>query len=242
MSERESVLEVTDLVCGYGSTPVIRGVTFSLAAGRVVLLAGVNGAGKSTLMKTIAGFVQVRSGRITLCGSDLASYSVAQRVRRGVGVMLQSGQIFQSLSVRESLAFAARLLPSNGRRKRVDHCLATFGMLRDRLDQRAGLLSGGERQILSLCMAMIPNSRLLLLDEPISALASDLLGPVLRFIRSAAHEQGTAVLVVEQRVREVLAECDEAIALEKGGIVSASGTPRDWLDPRTSPLNYYLIT
>ena len=213
------LLEVKGLRAGYGGVPVIDGVDLTVREGELIALLGTNGAGKSTLLRAISGAIEPMSGSIVFEGRDLTGFDPELTVNRGI-VQVPGGQgVFPGLTVEEHLRLAAVPL---GRRKASvrearDEALDTFPRLRERLDQLAGTLSGGEQQMLTLAQALIARPKLLMIDELSLGLSPKVVGELVAVVE-AIHQRGTAVILVEQSVNIALSVAEEAVFLEKGRI------------------------
>ncbi|MEW6388600.1 MAG: ABC transporter ATP-binding protein [Thermodesulfobacteriota bacterium] len=213
------MLEVLDLVVGYGAIRVLSGVTFRVAAGQIVALLGANGAGKTTALRAITGLVAPAGGRILFAGREIQGLPPHEIVRRGVALCPEGRRIFANLTVLENL-----LLGGYGRGGKEDLAgdlkwlLDTFPRLAERQKQRAGTLSGGEQQMLALARALMSRPRLLLLDEPSLGLAPLLVREVFQIIRQL-NQQGTTILLVEQNAFAALEISHYAYVLENGRLV-----------------------
>lgn len=230
MPDKEGgLLRVRALVAGYGKKEVLRGVTLDVAPGEIVAVIGHNGAGKSTLLKAVFGLLPTWKGQVILDGSPLRVPRPRELLRLGVGYVPQGNRVFSDLSVRENIEMGGVTL-TNGTRldEGVDRVLTLFPELKARLRQRAGTLSGGERQMLALATALVLSPRLLLLDEPSLGLAPQLVARALGEIQRISREYGVTVLVVEQKVREVLKIAQRLYVL-RNGLVSFAGST-DQLD------------
>ena len=220
--ENEGVAcEAQALVAGYGNTPILRGVSFSpFLAGELLAVFGRNGSGKSTLLRVIAGVIPVFGGRLVRLGITRLALTPEQAVEVGVVYVPQGGGVFGSLTVEENLE-VARL----SRRRRagggleVRQVLEERPRLRVRRRQLAATLSGGERQELALAGALLLRPRLLLLDEPSLGLQRESVTFHLDGVKRLAHEEGVAVVLVEQRIAPALAASDRAIVLQSGRVV-----------------------
>ncbi len=218
-----SLLEVRDLEVSYGAIRAVRKVSFSVEAGTIVTLIGANGAGKSTLLNTIAGLIRPGSGSIRLEGGEIGGLKANLLVARGLSLVPEGRAIFANLTVRENLLLGAYLREADAARD-LDKMLETFPVLRERISQRAGTLSGGEQQMLAIARALMSRPRLLLLDEPSLGLAPLIVKAIFGIIREIAAE-GTTVLLVEQNARMALELAKEAHVLETGEIVLSGPSP-----------------
>jgi branched-chain amino acid transport system ATP-binding protein len=215
------MLRIADLHAGYGTTPILFGVSLEVAAGEAVALLGRNGMGKTTLMKTVMGFIAARRGRIELEGAALTGLTPHEIARRGVGLVPENRRIFPGLTVRENLELGLSAAPSRGaalRDQRLAEVFRHFPRLEERIGQLGRTLSGGEQQMLAIGRVMMAGARLVLMDEPTQGLA-----PVfVRHIRDMIAELkrgGVTVLLVEQNARVALSVCDRGYIMEKGRIV-----------------------
>lgn len=226
----DSLLDVKDLVAGYGKREVVRTVSIEVRVGRIVALIGHNGAGKSTLLKAIFGLIPISSGHVTLDRKVLLSPSPRLLLQAGVAYVPQGNRIFTDLTVQENLEMGGTALANKARIKDgIEQALSLFPALRPKLQQRAGTLSGGEQQMLALSNAVVLSPRLLLLDEPSLGLAPRLVSQALEHVRQVSVESGAAVLIVEQKVREVLKIAHHVFVL-RNGQVSFSGHSKELLD------------
>ncbi len=213
------LLGIDTLVTGYGRNQVLNGVSLSVSVGEIVAIIGHNGAGKSTLLKAVSGLVPIWSGSVSYDGTQLDRIKPRDLLRGGVAYVPQGNPVFAELTVRENLEVAGLILSSRARlREEVERALLTFPQLRSCLRQRAVTLSGGERQMLALVMGMMTSPRLLLLDEPLLGLAPALASETLRRIRELACHSSVAVLIVEQKVREVLKIAERVYVLRSGEV------------------------
>ena len=218
------LLDVDDLVTGYGKKQVVNGVGLDVGPGEIVALIGHNGAGKSTLLKAIFGLLPVWKGSVFLDGKRLESPTPRELLRSGVGFVPQGNRVFTDLSVRENLEMGGVTLRDKRELKEgIERVFTLFPALKPRLRQRAGTLSGGEKQMLALANALVLRPRVLLLDEPSLGLAPPLVSEALGRIREIADDKRVAVLIVEQKVREVLRIADRVYVLRTGR-VSYSGS------------------
>jgi branched-chain amino acid transport system ATP-binding protein len=213
------MLEVDNLEVCYGALAALQGVSLNVRAGEMVALVGPNGAGKSTLLKTIAGLIVPRAGMIRWEGKRLNSEPPERIVECGVALVPEGRRLFARMTVRENLelgAFTQRA--QKERRAQMERIYNIFPRLREREHQPAGLLSGGEQQMLALARALMGLPRLLLLDEPSLGLAPRMVESIFSIL-AELHREGMSVLIVEQSVHAVLALAQRAYILEGGTIV-----------------------
>jgi branched-chain amino acid transport system ATP-binding protein len=229
-----ALLEVEELSVRYGNSVAVRGVSFEVAAGELLAVAGANGAGKSTTVNAVAGWSRGRvtvEGTIRLQGRDLGQLSAHKRAGQGVALVPESRGAFGSLTVAENLTLA-RAGRGGTRAYTVDEIYDVFPQLRDRRSQQAGTLSGGERQMVSIGRALRAAPALLILDEPSVGLAPRLVVEILEHVKALTAD-GLGVLLVEQNVRAALEVADRLSLLDQGRIV-ATGTAAEMRDdPRT---------
>jgi branched-chain amino acid transport system ATP-binding protein len=215
------VLRIRDLHAGYGATPILFGVSLEVQEGEAVALLGKNGMGKSTLMKTAMGFIKPTGGAIEFEGRDLTRMTPHEIARRGVGFVPENRRIFPGLTVRENLELGLSAVPHRSgalRRERLEEVFGHFPRLRERIDQPARTLSGGEQQMLAIARVMMAGARLILMDEPTQGLAPALIRHIRDMIRELKRRRIT-VLLVEQNARVALSVCDRGYIMEKGSIV-----------------------
>jgi branched-chain amino acid transport system ATP-binding protein len=208
------MLAVDDLDAGYGDLQVLDGVDLDVDSGEYVAIVGPNGAGKSTVMKTVFGLADHMSGEIQFDGEEISGLRPDQIITRGLNYVPQSENVFAGLSVRENLEMGAYILDKVPEDRLTD-VYDRFPILRERADQRAGSLSGGQRQMLAMGRALMLDPELLLLDEPSAGLAPELVEETLDRI-DRINDAGTAVLIVEQNAKEALRRCDRGYVLVDG--------------------------
>ncbi len=211
------VLEVKDLEVRYGGIRALKGVSLSLEEGQITVLLGANGAGKSSLLKAISGLVKPSAGSIQLWGQETRGLPAYRITGLGVAHAPEGRGMFASLSVRENLQLGGFLAPSTELPTRIEEALTLFPRLKERYNQLAGSLSGGEQQMLALARALVAKPRLLLLDEPSLGLAPIISQEIFRTIRQV-HQTGLSVLVVEQNARLALQVADYAYVLKTGEV------------------------
>ena len=215
------MLSIRELHAGYGSTPILFGVSLDVQQGEAVALLGKNGMGKSTLMKTVMGFLRPSRGAVELDGRTLTGLNPHDIARLGVGFVPENRRVFPGLTVRENLDLGLSALarrPAALRRERLDRVFRHFPRLGERIDQPARTLSGGEQQMLAIARVMMAGARIILMDEPTQGLAPALVRHI-RDIVTELKRQGVTVLLVEQNARVALSVCDRGYIMEKGVIV-----------------------
>ncbi|HKO08372.1 MAG TPA: ABC transporter ATP-binding protein [Alphaproteobacteria bacterium] len=225
------MLEVQALVAGYGRATALVGVDLTVGAGEIVTLVGANGAGKSTLLKSISGLLPARSGEISFEGGRIDHLSPRARVRLGIVHVPEGRQIFVGLSVLDNLrlgAFTARrTLGEAGLAARLDAVCERFPVLRERLHDPVGHLSGGQQQMLALARGLMAGPRLLLLDEPSLGLGPRLVSEMFKLV-AQLRDGGIAILLSEQNARMSLAIANRGYVIENGRI-ALEGQGRDLL-------------
>ncbi len=215
------LLKLTEVVASYGAIQALRGVSLEVRHGEIVTMLGSNGAGKSTTLRTISGLMHPRSGRIELDGHDITEVPAHKLVRQGIGHAPEGRHIFNRLTVLENLQMGAY-----SRRDRsavnadFDRVFGLFPRLRERRDQSAGTLSGGEQQMLAIGRALMARPKLLLLDEPSMGLSPVLVEQIFSIIRDI-NSQGTTILLVEQNAQMALQVASRGYILQTGQIVLA---------------------
>lgn len=214
------LLELQGLEAGYEKITILHRIDMHFESGEITVILGRNGAGKSTLVKTIAGHLPATSGEIRLGDQRIDGLlNASQIAAAGVGYVPQEHNVFGEMSVLENLEVSA-LSQSHAGRGLVDEMLERFPMLSERTKQRASTLSGGERQVLAICSALMTRPKLLLLDEPTSGLAPVYVDTIVEWIAALSAESGTGVLwVVEQNPRPVLAISTRTYTVEGGQVV-----------------------
>lgn len=213
------LLAAKDVVTGYDKKQVVNGVSVVVAKGEVVALIGHNGAGKSTLLRAVFGMLPVWSGEIRLDGRVLDRAKPRSLLRVGVAYVPQGNRVFAEMCVRENLEMGGVTLQKKQQVKEgIERALALFPALAPLLKRRAGTLSGGEKQMLALSMGLMTSPRLLLLDEPSLGLAPGLVTTALGHIRQLNERDGVSILIVEQKVRQVLNVADRVVVLRNGGV------------------------
>ena len=209
-----TVLEASELVSGYGEVEILHGVSLRLGEGEIVAIIGPNGAGKSTFMKAVFGLLKVKSGTVHLAGEDVTGAGPERIVRKGMGYVPQSENVFPSLTIQENLEMGA-FIRRNGLHQRLNEVYELFPDLALRPQLRAGKLSGGQRQMLALARALMLDPKVLLLDEPTASLAPKMVEDIFTTVRNI-NQNGVAILIVEQNAKEALSICQRAYVLASG--------------------------
>lgn len=228
-AQAETLLQLYDIRAGYGKKEILRGVSLTVKRGDIVAIIGTNGAGKSTLLKVIAGLLPAWQGRIIWKGREITRTPAHRRIREGIGYLMQSGNVFPSLTVWENLQMGLQALRHVEQGQTLEEVLSLFPDLKTQLHRRAGLLSGGQRQMLALSMVLCQRPQLLLLDEPSAGLSPKLARDILQRVQELDDLFGMTVLLVEQRVRDALEIAERAVVLQEGGIAWQGDAPRELL-------------
>jgi len=220
------MIEIKNVYVYYGVICAIKGISVKIQQGEIVTVLGANGAGKTTLLRAITGLVNVREGEITFEEKAINKVPPHQRVSQGIAMSPQGRGIFPNLTVRENLwmgSYPYRKERSGGRRELIlEQVFQKFPVLRERLNQRAGTLSGGEQQMLSIGRALMSRPKLLLLDEPSMGLGPILVNGIFMLIPQI-RDQGNTVLLVEQNAKAALRVADRGYVLDMG-VVSYEDT------------------
>ena len=217
---KPAALTVADVVAGYGSVPVLNGVSITAAAGTITAVLGANGAGKTTLLRTISGFVRTRSGQVQLDDVSLTRLAPDDVARAGVAHVPEGQGVITELTVEENLRLGLLLRRRPERGPALEDAYRRFAILSDRRRRQASTLSGGERQILVIARALLSAPRVLLLDEPSLGLAPRVVAQVMDLIRQLRDEAGLTVLLVEQNARSALSIADRGTVLSQGKVVA----------------------
>lgn len=222
------MLKVKDLRAGYGKVDVLHGINLEVNASECVALVGANGAGKSTTLKCICGLIEARSGSIEFEGHRIDGLPGHSIVRRGITMCPEGRQVFAEMSVLENLEMGAHTRHDKAQRSDLEEMLDLFPVLRDRLRQRAGTLSGGEQEMLAIARALMSRPRLCIFDEPSLGLAPKIVEEVEQTI-ARIKARGTTILLVEQNASMALRLSDRAYVFEAGEIV-LTGTGQELQD------------
>jgi branched-chain amino acid transport system ATP-binding protein len=210
-----ALLEVEELRAGYGSVPVLQGVSFEVQEGETAVMFGLNGAGKSTTVNTIAGLLRAWGGSVRFDGAVISGLPASEIVKRGVSLSPEGRRVFPQLSVRTNLELGAWTKRSV-LKEQMAKVFGYFPRLEERADQMAGTLSGGEQQMLAIGRALMSRPRLLLIDEASLGLSPKLTQTVFQVVNQI-NDDGTTVVIVEQNVG-VLPYADQALVMQKGTI------------------------
>jgi len=223
------MLKLDNIHCGYGGTEILRGVSFEVNAGEVVTIVGANGAGKTTTLRSLCGIVTPSRGTIEFEGQRIDGNRPDQIVDAGLTLIPEGRQLFPFISVRDNLLMGAYKRGARaGYKKRLDDVLDLFPRVRERLDQNAGTLSGGEQQMVAIARGLMADPKLLMFDEPSLGLSPLLVSQVFEIINKIL-ELGTTVLIVEQNIVHTLRIANRGYVLENGEVV-LSGTGQELLD------------
>ena len=224
------LLTVDGLHAGYGDVPVLADVSLHLDRGEIVSIVGANGAGKSTLLSAIAGLVRPTAGRVEFGGADITCRPAHRGPGTGMAMVPEGGRLFPFLTVEDNLVLGGFACGGKAERMaRLKRAMDTFPILRERRDQLAGKLSGGERQMCAVARAMMSRPALLMLDEPSVGLSPLMVERILAVVKALVASDGLTVLLVEQNIVEALALADRGYVLDHGEIVM-EGTAAELAD------------
>lgn len=212
-----NILEVDNLIAGYQTANVLRGVSISLTKGEIVSVIGRNGVGKTTLVRAIIGLLRARSGRVLFAGNDVTGDSADVRAKKGIGYVPQGREIFADLTVQENLRMGSFI---GTRRKSLNYesVFEYFPFLKERIHQRGGTLSGGQQEMLAIARALINQPELLLLDEPSDGVQPSIVEEIGQFLLHLKESSDVSVLLVEQNFDLLQTVSDRAYAMEKGTV------------------------
>lgn len=209
----------------YGRIHAVKDVSFHVNEGEIVALIGANGAGKSTTLKTVSGLLHSKTGKIEFMGKDISKTEAYKLVPMGLAHVPEGRRVFLQMTVKENLEMGAYTQNPADTEKDIEDVFIRFPRLRERQNQIAGTLSGGEQQMLAIGRAMMSHPKLLILDEPSMGLAPILVGQIFDIIKEL-HKSGTTILLVEQNAEMALAVADRAYVMESGKI-TVSGTGKE---------------
>ena len=212
------MLKIENLVVSYGPINALKGISLNVKQGEIVTLIGSNGAGKSTTLSAVTGLVRVQSGSIHFMGDDITNAAPHRIISRGISISPEGREVFPALTVGENLRLGAYSRKDKGGiQASYDRVYELFPRLKERMDQTAGTLSGGEQQMLAIGRALMSEPKLLLLDEPSMGLAPNLVLMIFDLIESI-NKQGTTILLIEQNANMALSVANRAYVLETGTI------------------------
>ncbi|CAB4326664.1 MULTISPECIES: ABC transporter ATP-binding protein [unclassified Brucella] len=218
------MLTLEHVDAGYGRTTILQDVSLEVKEGEIVTIVGANGAGKTTTLRTIVGQIQPRSGKIAFLGEDITHLPAHEVVDRGIILIPEGRQLFPDMTVRENLQMGTyRRAARAAQESRMEEVLELFPRVRERLDQTASSLSGGEQQMVAIARGMMANPRILMFDEPSLGLAPIVVSQVFDVVRKIAAT-GTTVLIVEQNVFTTLKVANRGYVLENGRVVLADSS------------------
>jgi branched-chain amino acid transport system ATP-binding protein len=227
------MLEVTDLAVSYGAISALSGISFRVDAGSIVTLIGGNGAGKTTALRTISGLLKPKAGQVRFLGEEITALPAHRIVGRGLCHVPEGRMVFANLTVEENLAMGAYLRRDTAAiREDRDYVFGIFPRLRERLQQNAGTLSGGEQQMLAIGRALLSRPKFLMLDEPSLGIAPRLIRTIFERIVEINRDRGIAILLVEQNANLALEVSHSAYVLETGRIAMAGPSTDLRADPR----------
>ncbi|MGH9269829.1 MAG: ABC transporter ATP-binding protein [Ilumatobacteraceae bacterium] len=231
----ELLVHVHDIVAGYvPEVDILRGCSLEVTDGELIGIIGPNGAGKSTMLKALFGLIPVRSGTVSYQGDDITGRKANVLVARGIGYVPQINNVFPSLTVNENLEMGG-YLRKGGLDERRDWVVSLFPRLGERIGQRAGSLSGGERQMLAMARALMMEPKVLLLDEPSAGLSPVLQDQVFERVEQV-NDAGVSIIMVEQNARRCLQICDRAYVLDQGSNAYTGGGQELLNDPKVIEL------
>jgi branched-chain amino acid transport system ATP-binding protein len=224
------MLEVSDLVSGYGKSEVLRGINLKVARGQIVTVIGPNGAGKSTLFRTIFGLLPARKGRVLFENEDLSKLPPLARIQRGIALVPQGRNVFPDLSVLENMEMGAYTVKDKKQvRETMEECYHLFPVLRERVKQRAGTLSGGEQQMLVIARALMSKPRFIMLDEPSLGISPRLVKEIFKTIDVINKTANMTICLVEQNANIALKHGHFGYVME-GGQIRMSGSTQELMN------------
>jgi branched-chain amino acid transport system ATP-binding protein len=221
------MLEITDLIAGYGKSEVLRGINLEIKEGQIAIIIGPNGAGKTTLFRTIFGLLPARSGKILFENEDITKMSSLARIKKGIALVPQGRNVFPDLNVLENMEMGAYTIADKKEiQERMEECYRLFPVLRERKPQRAATLSGGEQQMLVIARALMSKPRFIMLDEPSLGISPRLVKEIFKTIKTINETTNTTIALVEQNANIALKLGHFGYVME-GGQIKMSGTTHD---------------
>jgi branched-chain amino acid transport system ATP-binding protein len=231
-----ALLQIEGVVAGYGRGDILRGIDLELEDGTVTCLVGPNGAGKSTVLKVLSGLLRARSGQIRFGGDDVTRLSPAQLLDRGIVHVAQDRSLFPLMTVWDNLLMGGHVLGDRSLvRRRAEAIAERFALVRERRNERAGELSGGQQKLVEIARALMLEPRLVLLDEPTMGLDPKARHLIFELVREI-NDEGRTVLLVEQNARAGLAIAHHGAVLDTGRVALTGAGPRLLEDPRVAEL------
>ncbi|NLC54593.1 MAG: ABC transporter ATP-binding protein [Erysipelothrix sp.] len=229
MNKENYILELQDLQVSYGAINALKGIDIKVKKGQIVALLGANGAGKTTTLRTISGLVKPKAGKILLEGVEVQGLEAEKVTQAGISQSPEGRMVFQNLSVEENLMVGAFILNDKKEiQANLDRVFRYFPVLKERINQVAGTLSGGEQQMLAIARALMNSPKVLLLDEPSLGLAPLIIRDIMNIVKEISLE-GTTVVIVEQNAVQTLKIADYAYVVELG-LISSEGTGEELLN------------
>jgi len=224
------MLQVRDLVSGYGESEVLRGITLNVKKGQIATIIGPNGAGKTTLFRTLFGLIPARKGKIVFEDEELSRLPPLARIRKGIALVPQGRMVFPDMTVLENMELGAYTVTDrNQLRDSMEECYRLFPVLRERRSQRAGTLSGGEQQMLVIARALMSRPRFLMLDEPSLGISPRLVKEIFKTICTINQNTDTTIALVEQNANIALKVAHYGYVME-GGQIRMSGSTQELLN------------
>lgn len=225
------LLKVTEIETFYDKIQALKGISLEVEQGQIVTILGANGAGKTTTMKTIAGLLKPKKGKVEFLGENVTGLRSDQLLKKGISLVPEGRAILSSMTVYENLEMGAYQRKDKEVEQDIENVMSRFPILKERKTQLAGTLSGGQQQMLAIARALLSKPKLLLLDEPSMGLAPLIVADIFNIIKEI-KESGTTVLLVEQNAKQALKIADYGYVLETGKVI-ISGNAKDLLeDPR----------
>lgn len=212
------MLKITGIETFYGKIQALKGVSLKVEQGQVVTILGANGAGKTTTMKSISGLLKPKNGTVEFLGEDITGMRPDQLLRKGIALVPEGRAILSSMTVMENLEMGAYHRNDKDIKKDIEEVMGQFPILKERREQLAGTLSGGQQQMLAIARALLSKPKLLLLDEPSMGLAPLIVADIFKMIREIKNA-GTTVLLVEQNARQALKVADYGYVMETGKVI-----------------------
>lgn len=225
------MLKVTGVETFYGNIQALKGIDLHIEEGSIVSILGANGAGKSTLMKTIVGLLKPKKGKVEFLGEDITVSRPDQLIRKGLALVPEGRAMLSEMTVMDNLDMGAYHRSDHEVKADIEKMMEAFPILKERRNQLAGTMSGGQQQMLAIARALMARPKLLLMDEPSMGLAPIIVADIFKMIKEI-NEQGTTVLLVEQNAKQALKIADYGYVLEIGKI-TAQGEAKDLLEDQS---------